>query len=341
MICAVLDTNVWVYQSRMLRTPLGAAFLFAVHRLPAKIGLPEVVEREVAKRVELLAGELIERAVDAHRQALQLVGRLPEFASPSEPLNAAARERLAELDGVIHRVPFSFDQASRALDKVIAETPPNGPKDQQFKDSVLWEAVVDLSREFEVHFVTQDKGFFEGRDPRQGLAAVLAAEVADLGVAIRIHHGLEAFATSVAGSVPPIDLDRVARDLEVLLAKTLDGLRERQGVEVVGLERHDIGSYLTEDVATLALAFTLEFGGVMRSSETEYEQTIRIAVKGEARLLLPKEEVAGLELDRIDLYSPTGDRMPGGGIWVRAGFGGSGPRSVKHVLRAPLERPSS
>jgi hypothetical protein len=48
-ICVVLDTNVWVHKTNLLRTALGAALINSLWRLEGLLGLPEVVEEEIAK----------------------------------------------------------------------------------------------------------------------------------------------------------------------------------------------------------------------------------------------------------------------------------------------------
>jgi hypothetical protein len=70
----------------------------------------------------------------------------------------------------------SIEHARAALRRVNEETPPNGSKNQQFKDSAIWEAVLELAANHRVHFVTKDTGFYEGRDLKRGLAKQLSYE---------------------------------------------------------------------------------------------------------------------------------------------------------------------
>lgn len=68
---------------------------------------------------------------------------------------------------------FTFDQAQGALRRVLDKVPPNAEKNQQYKDTLIWEAALELSRELEVVLVTSDHGFYSDRDPGKGLAAEL------------------------------------------------------------------------------------------------------------------------------------------------------------------------
>src|SRR5687767_1960869 len=106
-----------------------------------------------------------------------LMGSADDYQVPSEAeFEESAKSRLQELNSLLRRVPFTLEHAKSALKRVNDETPPNGPKNQQFKDSAIWEAVIELSETYPVHFVTEDKGFFEGREIRRGLAQALKAE---------------------------------------------------------------------------------------------------------------------------------------------------------------------
>jgi len=64
------------------------------------------------------------------------------------------------------RVPFTLEHAKAALEMVDARMPPNGEKNQQFKDSAIWQAVLALSSDYRVHLVTNDRAFLLNRgDP--------------------------------------------------------------------------------------------------------------------------------------------------------------------------------
>src|SRR5207249_10623075 len=79
--------------------------------------------------------------------------------------------RIAELRPILKPVPFTFEHARAALAMVYAGVPPNGKKDQQFKDCAIWQAVLTLSPDHAVHFITNDRAVLRDKDNRsQGLA---------------------------------------------------------------------------------------------------------------------------------------------------------------------------
>jgi hypothetical protein len=96
--CVVLDTNVW-RSELLLNTPNGAALLFLVKRCNAKIGLPEIVEKEIGK---VLVRECLKAA-----KPLKTLGPLMGFElgieSTEEAFAARVIKRLSDLASVFRR----------------------------------------------------------------------------------------------------------------------------------------------------------------------------------------------------------------------------------------------
>lgn len=188
--CIVLDTNVWRSNSVLLLSgPIGRALLHAIRRKGGRIGLPEVIERELGKNLVDLG---LDAAEGAERSALilgSLTGTAPRIWKPTaEELSVLIHRELRRLEDLFVRVEFSLEHARAALDRVIAGLPPNSPKDQQYKDSAIWEALLTLAADYEIIFVTADKAFFNNRNPKEGLAAALRDELAARSVRVRIFH---------------------------------------------------------------------------------------------------------------------------------------------------------
>jgi len=168
--CVVIDTNVW-RSSLLLKAPIGVSLVYTLHKQGGFIGLPEVVERELKKQVVLHGIEASQELEKWSRIVSTLMDslHLPDLPT-SEALERKVNERLEELAPILVRVPFTPEHASAALDMVIEELPPNRPRNQQFKDSAIWQAVLNLASEYSLHFVTNDRGFLLDRnDPAKGL----------------------------------------------------------------------------------------------------------------------------------------------------------------------------
>lgn len=140
-ICVVLDTNSWI-SNMLLRTPLGRSLVFAIIQLEAVIGLPDVVKRELPARWRDLAHTNLTKARDSQQTISGMTGGKFESTLPEEDgLFALCEQRLQELNKLLAPVPMTIEHAQHALDRVIAHLPPNGEKDEQFRDTLLWEAV--------------------------------------------------------------------------------------------------------------------------------------------------------------------------------------------------------
>jgi len=155
--CLVLDTNAWrSYMLLGLRTPVASALLFALRRTGGCLGLPEVIEAEVVAQLTLLAEDLTRKYEDA-ATLLQQLGVLDTFERASEyDLRAIIEEAIGRLHDLVLRIPFEHRHARAALKRVQEGTPPNGPKDQQFKDSAIWEALLDAAVELLSNVVDWD-----------------------------------------------------------------------------------------------------------------------------------------------------------------------------------------
>lgn len=165
-ICVVIDTNIWCQDSNLLlKTAMGSALLYILKQSNGKIGLPEIIEEEIIRNTVKIGIESVE-AISKNFETIKL---LMSFIKPYElpekdQIEAVVIERLAELEELIIRIPFTLEHAKSALRRVNEKTQPNDGKNQQFKDSAIWEAILTLLDSYTVHFITKDNGFFKGRD---------------------------------------------------------------------------------------------------------------------------------------------------------------------------------
>lgn len=168
--CVVIDTCIW-RSNLLLKTPVGVSLVYTLRRQDGFIGLPEVVEGELKEQV-------VEEGLKAAEQLAKwsrIINTLTDSSfPPSLPtqieLEKIVDARIAELAPILVRVPFTLGHAKAALVMVNAKLPPNGSQNQQFKDSVIWQAVLTLSQEYTVHLITNDRAFLLDRnDPSKGL----------------------------------------------------------------------------------------------------------------------------------------------------------------------------
>jgi hypothetical protein len=257
--CIVIDTNIW-RSDLLLKTPVGVSLVYALGRQGGFIGLPEVVERELSQQV-LEAG-------------IKAVGNLREFSWTIDTLTGSSfaaslptqielenivAARIAELDSILVRVPFTLEHAKAALDMVSAKLPPNGPKNQQFKDSAIWQAVLALSGEYTVHLITNDRGFLrEPGNPSQGLALNLEEDCGRVGEKVGVYCDLRSCLGAISGYVPSFDKDYLASLIAESIMPRVRDEAVANRLEIRELLDTDIKAFRTGQPDWLAVDYTVK-----------------------------------------------------------------------------------
>jgi hypothetical protein len=259
-LCVVLDTNTWRSQY-VLKTQEGMLFGYTLGRQHALLGLPGVIERELTKHIIKVGLEETEKAAKSSRILSTLTG-LPSLSSSvsAGELEKLVVSRLEELEPILERVPFTLAHAAAALDMVNAETPPNGKKDQQFKDSAIWQAVLDLSREYIVHLVTGDRGFYRDRDTKNGSLAVnLQEDCKAVNGSVILHKDLDSCMRAITRERPKFDRNRVISLIKPYVTQELRAQAERNRLqhELREIVDDEITAFSTDKPDCIALDFAV------------------------------------------------------------------------------------
>ncbi len=343
-ICVVLDTNVWVYGTSLLRTALGAALTYSLVRLGGTLGLPEVVEMELVKHTVSEGKKSVEAIRAGVSRLSQLTGSVGDYSHllhTDDSLKAAAKQRLEVLEHLVERVPFTLDHARSALGRVMDETPPNRHKDQQYKDSAIWEAVLELSRERNVHLVTGDKGFFANRDPKKGLAHNLKQEADAVGGGIIAHPDLRSCLEALKENVPRLDPGELADAVDHAVIEDLRKIAADHEFELGNLTDSNVSTFLTERMNVLATSFELMHEASFASPDGGPPVDATLVATGECSFDVLRKTASDARLDRAELLNPEGDLVAGKGVrYIYAGSimpGGGLPRSRPYTIKIPLD----
>ncbi|MBA2280461.1 MAG: DUF4935 domain-containing protein [Acidimicrobiia bacterium] len=297
----LVDTNLWI-SHRLLTSPVASSFLYFLARTEGLLVVPEVVEREVRRNAERLGAEAVRAIADGLSEIRHYLGSAPEVTLPkSGQFEAGFARRMASLSDLVLRVGFTEQHARGALDRVIDGTPPNAPKNQQFKDSAIWEAALEVaSARDRLDLLTADNGFY--RDPGSPeLAPPLMAEVAQRGLRVHAHRRLEDWISEVQGSTPALDREAIADVIERELRDTIEPATTKHGFSVGG-RSVSIEAFATEHPWQLAITFGLTYD-LMDNVASRAGGTL--AVTGEC-FVREGSDVAALHLDRLDI-AWTGD----------------------------------
>lgn len=331
-LTVVLDSNIWLSE-QMLRHSTGAAVRFFLIRHDARLALPEVVRLEVILHLAKRMRELAADARRAHRALLPLAGSLKELVLPEDAeLDATAARAFDDIRVPVFEVPFSLESARAAFEKCVRGEAPSGPKDQQFKDGVVWADCLRLAQNTPVLFITQDKGFYEGRDYGKGLAGNLRREAEGVLHDISISHELSAVLERVREAVP-VNYDDI--EAAVLTAEKRTELSRMLGAagytlgDRVGMS-HQL--FATDNPGEALIEFALTFRG-LHPDGREGALTLR----GEGRYLSNTGEVVDPSPngDEFIYTDEDGEKKRANHVFA-VGAAHLGHRVVQHDVRTPL-----
>ena len=111
--------------------------------------------------------EKFNKATGHIKSGLELVNRIKKenhsLPFPSrEQLQDAVKHRLAELDPLSIRVPFDYEMANQALERIFSKRRPCDQQNEQFRDACFWAVCVRYVRSgFRVSIITMDSDFLK------------------------------------------------------------------------------------------------------------------------------------------------------------------------------------
>jgi hypothetical protein len=318
---------------------VGAAVLYSLHQTGRVLALPEVIEGEIKKQMPKMGTDAVEAIRKNYRLIEQLMGARDDYRVPSETdFSARINTRLNELGSLIHRSAFTLEHATAALRRVNEESPPNGPENQQFKDSAIWEAILDLARHGNVDFVTEDKAFFRERKPNLGLADNLKLDCQAVPGTIQVHYELADYLQSVRKELPSIDHSEIAEKINEHLREQLTRKAMEKGFELDEFIDHKISSFLTEKPNIIAVEFELchSTRGV-KVPELQDRIEAKEFVKGDCAYQLAERIVSDIHVKTIHLEDRSGREIPAyGEHFIRLHDSLMGRDTVPYTLRKPF-----
>lgn len=161
----------------MLASQAGKALTDYLRSNNERLLLPFVVSEELrrnnAKRVSEIDNKLLQLAHERRQILGEPWDSYTAMTSTSEDVVMRARY---DFEDLLIRVGEDDRAKVRAADRVIAGRLPNTEKNQQYKDSLLWEELLSFDSE-RIDLITSDKVFYESQDFRKGLASELKQDL--------------------------------------------------------------------------------------------------------------------------------------------------------------------
>jgi PIN domain len=336
--CIVLDTNAW-YHDPLLNGSIGAALLYYAQQTDALLGLPGVIERELVKHGVRKGLEAAGQVVSGLSVLERFTGVRPIVELPDEKAFAdSLQRRLNDLERLIVRTPFTHEDAIAALDRVNSDLPPNGPKNQQFKDSAIWEALLRLGEAYSVEFVTNDNAFYQGRDCRtERLAINLQEDCRNRNVAVRIYSSISSLLKNLKASAPPVDTRLIASSVAAIIADQLQTAAAQRSLDLGDLVFHEISTFATEAFGKLAISFSLTFRLVDSSPDEGQRQNASLTAVGTCGFDMETKTSSDAQFDTLEYtwVTETGERRQVRDIFLRMSDA-IRSRVVPYTLREPI-----
>jgi len=342
-ICVVIDTNIWYQDSSfLLKTPMGSALLYILKQSNGKIGLPEIIEEETIRNTVKIGIKSVEAINKNFETIKMLMGFIKPYELPEkEKIEAVVTERLAELEDLIIRIPFTWEHAKSALRRVNEKTPPN-EKNQQFKDSAIWEAILTLLDSYTVHFITADNHFFKGNNSGTGhLAGNLQTDCYNRGGNVYIYNNIAACLEKLQKEVPPLDISNIILKIDGIINDQLRReLLTEVGFEITELanEISSVLPFLTELKDNLALSFELFYNCIdIQNDDSNKRKDAILRIKGSCLYEFNTQILSNLEVDfeRIYWEDPNGELGRRGVVYASAVIGGI--EQINYTFREPVD----
>lgn len=336
-IILVLDANIWI-RERMLRSSLGAALLYVIRKLGAKIVLSEVTKAEVVKGIVKAGIDSVQKIQKAFVTIQTITGSRPDYNLPTpQEFEKSADGRLNELSDILFPVDLSFENMKSALTRVLNESTPNARK-EQFRDSLLWEIALGFAETFVVHFITEDSDFYQDGATEKGLAQDLIREMKENNLKITTYKDISTFLKSVSEKIFPPEPDKLASAIDEALHGTLIEYANNKAFHLESMVSHEIDSYLTEQKDVLTIAFRLDYKiADIQLPEGTVLPAGSLVVTGNCSADSTSEEISGIQLDRIDCFGPNGEAIPTkSNVYLRIDSIVFGVRKVPYRLRRKL-----
>ncbi len=213
----------------MLRSHLAASLIHLIERHNGRLALPEVVAVEIEAHAVAEYRKAVKQALSTLGRIRMIIGRSPDPTFPSED---AASEALSQRREELRHVLFPTETQDRhflaAAQMVLTGSPPNSSGSQQFKDCVLWQAVLDLVVDYNVLLVTADGGFYAD-SKGDTLTPALAPGTGD---AVILCRSMEAAVCRLQENAPVLDLAPILDAIDESLRPQVDEIAQDAGFTV-------------------------------------------------------------------------------------------------------------
>ena len=282
----IFDSNIWISELG-LNSAVGAAVRFFVKNKGVTVVLPEVVRLETERNLKTAMTRYVCELEKNHRQLLTVFGKLKALVLPdADAIEAKVAAIFGECQLELMEIPLSLESARSSFLKTVDKEPPSD-KDQQFKDGVIWAECVRLLETDDVYLVTNDKAFYKGREPKNGLAESLKYETKNAKHAIFIFDTLSALLQEIRSEIK-LDENALVGQFWEYSRQSIESTLERNAFAVVDDPSVSTDLYVTEDPNKLYAEFRIAYQ--CEDLLSEGRSSVILLLKGDCTYLVNEKQ---------------------------------------------------
>jgi len=306
-----LDTNVWI-KHQLLTSPTAAALLHAVERLNGRVGVPEIVNMELPEVLARLVDEASRKASKQVEFIARVMSKTSSFIGPSrKEVFAAVDSRLRNLTILLEKLPFSLELVESALSRVVLGLPPNSLSNEQFRDSLILEIALAAGRDHDVHFITEDKGFFQERNTKKGAAIEILSQISREELIVSIYADLAECVDRLIPTSPEIDREKALLQIARAIASEVNSESEKRLFSVSLVRADKLILSATKKPGIVSASFDLLYAlDSLPQGETLGRQNAHLQVLGDCYYDVNHDIVSKSSLDQLCFTYEDADRKP-------------------------------
>jgi hypothetical protein len=302
----VLDSNIWTKEV-LLRSPLGQALLQALLQLDGRIAVPWVVAQEVPGVMAQRVTEALTKAKKESGIVAGVLGGNPvEFPDPSvDSIKREVEERMRELRPTVEFLEkHSTEQGDSALQRVFDHRPPSESK-EQYRDSLLWECILQLANSSSVVFITNDTDFYADRKQLdKGLAKELREEASGR---VEVYPHIGKYLETVGDLrivLPEYAEGMIQAEFIRMLQPHLDRWRFTPGPANQSL----LKTYKTARTGFLSVDFEFYYGDTeVLAADGSVLPSATLTITGSCSVNTRERKIEDLRLDHAECVGPEGE----------------------------------
>lgn len=199
----VLDTNACVYDTHLLGSSGGQQLVKLLETHRGELFLPEILRREYFSNAAAATRRYeADMRADGGKIRLLLGQDVPVESVSDEIVERSVHARLQALAHILREGDTVAALHHDTGERVIARRPPAAANNDNYKDCMIWEALLRLPAGSEVWLISHDGAFYEGED----IHPTLSEEALARDISLHVHKSLTPLMRELRARMQQLDL---------------------------------------------------------------------------------------------------------------------------------------